>query len=55
MGREPGRTGARAPVVCAGNSQVASELFLRGVLGILWGSDTFSLVIEAGRYRYHDL
>lgn len=49
MGREPGRTGARALVV------YASELFLGGVLGVLWGSDTFSLVTEACRYRYHGL
>lgn len=55
MGREPGRTGARALAICARNSQVASELFLRGVLEILWGNDTFSLVSEACRYRYHDL
>lgn len=50
-----------ALVVCAGggdgqgSAQVASELFLREILGILWGNDTFSVAIEAYRCRHHGL
>lgn len=48
-----------ALVVCAGGrgaAHVALELFLRGVLGNLWGNDTFSIVLEARRRcRHHGL